>query len=201
MASKPMVASPIHLCRKYPSSVVTVLLLYAGGGVVTTSYNRQVLLQWLTRSYNAIATAAVRRVGSGAIACRYGVIQHCFFPRPSLPHFHCLSLVLFISLLVYIFSMDTPQPKSICECGREFDKPVGLSIHQRTCKTKAAEKERDARYERELAESRKEKTSMCPNILILPILYHIARCCCCCHNATTLSTSMGGPKAPRKGST
>jgi len=48
--------------------------------------------------------------------------------------------------------------KSICElCSREFDRPVGLTIHQRTCKTKAAEKEKDAQYERELAEREKER--------------------------------------------
>jgi len=53
--------------------------------------------------------------------------------------------------------MQTTQLKSICECGREFDRPVGLTIHQRTCKTKAAEKEKDAQYERELAEREKER--------------------------------------------
>ena len=94
--------------------------------------------------------------------------------------------------------METPQPKSICECGRQFDKPVGLSIHQRTCKTKAADKERDAQYGRELAEREQEKHGMCPNILILGIFHGSARCCCCCKDATTSSTSMGGPKAPRE---
>jgi hypothetical protein len=37
----------LGLCRKYPSGVVTVLPLYAGDASVTTSYNRQALLQHL----------------------------------------------------------------------------------------------------------------------------------------------------------
>ena len=54
--------------------------------------------------------------------------------------------------------------KSICElCAREFDKPVGLTIHQRTCKTKAAEKEKDAQYEQELVEMEKERHGMFPS--------------------------------------
>jgi hypothetical protein len=67
--------------------------------------------------------------------------------------------------------MQTPSQlvKSSCEiCGREFDKPVGLTIHQRTCKTKAAEKEKDAQYERELVEREKEKDGMfLSNLLII----------------------------------
>jgi len=54
--------------------------------------------------------------------------------------------------------MQTTQVKSICElCNREFDRPVGLNIHQRTCKIKAAEKDKDAQYERELADREKER--------------------------------------------
>jgi len=54
--------------------------------------------------------------------------------------------------------MQTTLSHSVCElCGRKFDKPVGLSIHKRTCKTKVAEKEKDAQYERELMEREKEK--------------------------------------------
>ena len=57
--------------------------------------------------------------------------------------------------------------KSICElCAREFDKPVGLTIHQRTCKTKAAEKEKDAQYEQELVEMEKERHGMFPSTSI-----------------------------------
>jgi hypothetical protein len=37
------------LCRKFPSSVVTDLPLYAGGGAVTSSYNGLVLLQQLPK--------------------------------------------------------------------------------------------------------------------------------------------------------
>jgi hypothetical protein len=72
-------------------------------------------------------------------------------------------LFLVYTTTIFKFFMETFQLKSICECGREFDKPVGLSIHKRTCKTKAAEKERDAQYGRELAEREKEKRGMCPN--------------------------------------
>jgi hypothetical protein len=61
--------------------------------------------------------------------------------------------------------------KSICElCGREFDKPVGLTIHQRTCKTKATEKEKDAQYEEELVEMEKERHGMFQ-------LYHFTKHC------------------------
>ena len=64
----------------------------------------------------------------------------------------------------------TQRVKSICElCAREFDRPVGLTIHQRTCKTKAAEKEKDAQYEQELVEREKERHGMfTSNFLILP---------------------------------
>jgi len=64
--------------------------------------------------------------------------------------------------------MQTQLKSTICElCGRNFDKPVGLTIHQRTCKTKAAEREKDAQYERELAEREKERHGMLPKLLIL----------------------------------
>jgi hypothetical protein len=63
--------------------------------------------------------------------------------------------------------MSTTQLKSICElCQRVFDKPVGLTIHQRTCKTKIAEKEKDAQYERELADREKERHGMFLSCLI-----------------------------------
>jgi hypothetical protein len=58
--------------------------------------------------------------------------------------------------------------KSICDlCNREFDKPVGLTIHQRTCKTKAAEKEKDEQYERQLEEREQERRGMIPNLTCL----------------------------------
>jgi hypothetical protein len=39
------------------------------------------------------------------------------------------------------------------------------------CKTKAAEKEKDAQYERELAEREKERQGMSPNLFILPTFH------------------------------
>jgi hypothetical protein len=66
-------------------------------------------------------------------------------------------------LLVHTFIMQTTQIHSVCEiCGREFEKPVGLNVHKRTCKIKAAEKEKDAQYEREVVEREKEKKGMFP---------------------------------------
>ena len=65
--------------------------------------------------------------------------------------------------------MQTTEPISICElCNRAFDKPVGLTIHLRTCKTKTAEREKDAQYKRELADKEKERQGMFPNLLIIP---------------------------------
>ena len=97
--------------------------------------------------------------------------------------------------LVYTFFMPKTELNYICKiCHWEFDKSVGLIIHKRTCKTKAAEKEKDAQYERELAEKEKEKKGMSLILSCLHLTDFNIRCCSSCRDTTTSSASMGESK-------